>query len=223
MFLLNFMQDTEKLLEQLARDQQAVDQVHNVVQKEEEIMNEEARRVQAIADEAQTDLDNVLPQLEMAITALDSLDKSDISEIRVYTKPPPMVMTVLGAVCVLLQQKPDWNTAKLLLGDQGFLKRLVQYDKNAVPDKVFTRLKRCTYCKDEAPILFYFSFFSFILSSLFSSFSLPFCSLFFVFVFIFYLFNFFSFPFVTYKIILFIFRPYKTDACVFKHSTSCRA
>ena len=105
-------------------------------------MNEEARRVQAIADEAQADLDNVLPQLEIAISALDALDKSDISEIRVYTKPPPMVMTVLGAVCVLLQQKPDWNTAKLLLGDPGFLKKLVQYDKNAVPDKVFTRLKR---------------------------------------------------------------------------------
>ena len=174
MFLLNFMQDTEKLLEQLARDQQAVDQVHNVVQKEEEIMNEEARRVQAIADEAQTDLDNVLPQLEMAITALDSLDKSDISEIRVYTKPPPMVMTVLGAVCVLLQQKPDWNTAKLLLGDQGFLKRLVQYDKNAVPDKVFTRLKRCTCCKDEAPILFYFIFLSFLLSYLLFSHLFPF-------------------------------------------------
>ena len=131
-------QDTEKLLEQLASDQEAVDQVHSVVQKEEEIMNEEAMRVQAIAEEAQRDLEGALPQLEAAITALDSLDKSDISEIRVYTKPPTMVMTVLSAVCVLLQQKPDWNSAKLLLGDPGFLKKLVGYDKNSVPDKVST-------------------------------------------------------------------------------------
>ena len=129
-------QDTEKLLEQLASDQEAVDQVHSVVQKEEEIMNEEATRVQAIADEAQRDLEGALPQLEAAIAALDALDKSDISEIRVYTKPPTMVMTVLSAVCVLLQQKPDWNSAKLLLGDSGFLKKLVSYDKNSVPDKV---------------------------------------------------------------------------------------
>ena len=130
------IQDTEKLLEQLAGDQEAVDQVHSVVRKEEEIMNEEARRVQAIADEAQRDLEGALPQLEDAIVALDSLDKSDISEIRVYTKPPTMVMTVLSAVCLLLQQKPDWNTAKLLLADSGFLKKLVAYDKNSVPDKV---------------------------------------------------------------------------------------
>lgn len=101
-------------------------------------MNEEATRVQAIADEAQRDLEGALPQLEAAIAALDALDKSDISEIRVYTKPPTMVMTVLSAVCVLLQQKPDWNSAKLLLGDPGFLKKLVGYDKNSVPDKVGT-------------------------------------------------------------------------------------
>ena len=123
-------------MEQLSRDQEAVDQVHSVVQKEEEIMNEEAMRVQAIAEEAQRDLDSAIPQLEAAIAALDALDKSDISEIRVYTKPPPMVMTVLAAVCVLLQQKPDWNNAKLLLGDSGFLKKLVAYDKNSVPEKV---------------------------------------------------------------------------------------
>ena len=102
-------------------------------------------RVQAIAEEAQRDLEGALPQLEAAIVALDSLDKSDISEIRVYTKPPTMVMTVLSAVCVLLQQKPDWNSAKLLLGDPGFLKKLVSYDKNSVPDKVSEKF---AYCSD---------------------------------------------------------------------------
>lgn len=132
-------------MEQLASDQEAVDQVHSVVQKEEEIMNEEAMRVQAIAEEAQRDLEGALPKLEAAIVALDSLDKSDISEIRVYTKPPTMVMTVLSAVCVLLQQKPDWNSAKLLLGDPGFLRKLVSYDKNSVPDKVSEKF---AYCSD---------------------------------------------------------------------------
>ena len=131
-------------MEQLASDQEAVDQVHSVVQKEEEIMNEEAMRVQAIAEEAQRDLEGALPQLEAAIVALDSLDKSDISEIRVYTKPPTMVMTVLSAVCVLLQQNPDWNSAKLLLSDPGFLKKLVSYDKNSVPDKVREKFSFCS-------------------------------------------------------------------------------
>lgn len=58
---------------------------------------------------------------------------------RVYSKPPPLVETVMSAVCVLFQRKPDWPTAKLMLGDQGFLRRLLQFDKNAVPDKVSGR------------------------------------------------------------------------------------
>ena len=34
--------------------------------------------------------------------ALDSLDKNDISEIRVFSKPPEMVQTVMEAVAILM-------------------------------------------------------------------------------------------------------------------------
>ena len=42
----------------------------------------------------------------------------------------------MSAVCVLFQRKPDWPTAKQMLGDPNFLKKLLQFDKNSVPDKV---------------------------------------------------------------------------------------
>ena len=42
----------------------------------------------------------------------------------------------MNAVCVLFQKKPDWPTAKQMLGDPNFLKKLLQFDKNSLPDRV---------------------------------------------------------------------------------------
>jgi dynein heavy chain len=39
-------------------------------------------------------------------------------------------------VCLLLQEKPDWDTAKRVLGEATFIKRLMEYDKDNISDKV---------------------------------------------------------------------------------------
>ncbi|XP_070181014.1 dynein axonemal heavy chain 6-like [Littorina saxatilis] len=140
--------DTEQLLQQLEKDQEAVEQVRQIVESEEDLMKKETQIVQNFADECHNDLASVLPALQQAIMSLETLDKASISELRVYSKPPPLVETVMSAVCVLFQRKPDWPTAKLMLGDQGFLRRLLQFDKNAVPDKVFSKLKKYSKTPD---------------------------------------------------------------------------
>eukprot|EP00913_Durusdinium_trenchii_P027396 g25699.t2 len=78
--------------------------------------------VKAIADDAQKDLDIAMPALESALKSLDSLDKKDIQEIKSFAKPPPLVMMTMEAVNVLLQEKPDWDTAK-----KKVLKQLTKY------------------------------------------------------------------------------------------------
>ncbi|CAH2322448.1 Hypothetical predicted protein [Pelobates cultripes] len=118
------------------------DMVRRIVKEDEAIAKVKAEETQSIADDAQRDLDEAMPALDAANKALDSLDKADISEIRVFTKPPDLVMTVMEAISILLNAKPDWSSAKQLLGDSNFLKRLLEYDKENIKPQILMKLQK---------------------------------------------------------------------------------
>ncbi|XP_055256564.1 dynein axonemal heavy chain 6 [Moschus berezovskii] len=149
--LLTKSQDVEALMDKLAVDQENADQVRSIVQEDEAIAKVKAEETQAIADDAQRDLEEALPALDAANKALDSLDKADISEIRVFTKPPDMVMTVMEAISILLNAKPDWPTAKQLLGDSNFLRRLLEYDKENIKPQILAKLQKYINNPDFVP------------------------------------------------------------------------
>lgn len=64
-----------------------------------------------------------------SLKALDALDKNDISEVRVFTKPPELVNTVMESICILFNVPPSWPSAKQLLGDPALMKKMIEYDK----------------------------------------------------------------------------------------------
>ena len=59
--------DTQKLMENLVVDQEKADQVRKVVMDDEATAKAKAEETQAIADDAQRDLDEALPALEAAV------------------------------------------------------------------------------------------------------------------------------------------------------------
>lgn len=80
-------------------------------------------------------MNKAIPALNAAAEALKKLNKNDITEIKGFASPPAAVVMVLEAVCILLGEKSDWEGAKKVMMDLGFLDRLREYDKNSLADK----------------------------------------------------------------------------------------
>ena len=84
-------------------------------------IREESKKCKELADAAQADLDLATPALNAAMEALESLNKKDMTEIKSYAKPPPLVEKVMSAVMVLRCSEPTWVEAKKQLGMDYFI------------------------------------------------------------------------------------------------------
>lgn len=60
---------------------------------------------ESIANEVERELETGLPALISAQDALKTINKTEVSDLRLISKPPKLVQFVLEAVCILLGSK----------------------------------------------------------------------------------------------------------------------
>eukprot|EP00042_Codosiga_hollandica_P058945 m.896166 g.896166 ORF g.896166 m.896166 type:complete len:2088 (+) comp60006_c0_seq2:2303-8566(+) len=132
---------TDDLIAQITEDQNKTNEIRARIAEEERIIAEQAVLIKKLTDEADRDLAFILPALEKANQLLQALDKADVAEVRVYLNPPEPVMRLISAVSVLLGEPEDWASGRLMMLDQRFLLRLVEFDKNHTEDSKLTRLQ----------------------------------------------------------------------------------
>lgn len=131
----------EKITKKLNNDNIKLNQKEYLISLEKEQVNSEALKLESISHEAKTELNQAIPFLQQAEEAIKKLNKNDISEIRTFVNPPPIVQSVLEAVCILLEEKTDWLSAKTIMMDIEFLNRLVNYEKNNIKDSILKKLR----------------------------------------------------------------------------------
>ena len=61
-----------------------------------------------------------------------------------YAKPPPIVLTVMSAVMILLGEETSWLSVKKNLSDPNFLLRLKKYDKDKIGSSLIKKMKKFT-------------------------------------------------------------------------------
>lgn len=118
------------------------------VGKEKAIADEEQKKVTEISIEVgkkqvdcERDLAKALPALEAAQVALNTLDKTNLTEMKSFPNPPSAVLMVASAVLVLMApggkvpKDRSWKNAKAMMGNvDKFLNDLRTYDKDNIPE-----------------------------------------------------------------------------------------
>eukprot|EP00903_Cladosiphon_okamuranus_P017642 g16249.t1 len=139
--------EAEGLLNQVEEERKEAEAIKEKVAKDEAVVASRQEEISVLQQEAQKSLDQALPALEEAIKALNSLKRDDISEVKSFQNPPQAVQTVMNAVCLLLSEEQDWDSAKRVLSRNSFMDELRSYDKESLTAERRKSLKR--YVDDE--------------------------------------------------------------------------
>lgn len=142
--LTDYQAECDECLVQIGEQKVIVNDRRDVVSEQSKKVQIEEAACKIQADAAQDDLAKAMPALDAAAAALDSLNKKDLTEVKSYAKPPPVVEKVMEAVMILMGRPPTWTEAKKQLGEQSFLDQLKSFDKNHINDKTLKRIARYT-------------------------------------------------------------------------------
>ncbi len=136
--------DCDDLLVVIVSERRVADEQKNKVEMDSERIAKEEAECKEIAADAEADLEIAMPALNMAMEEVEKLDKSSISEVKAYMKPPPAVEMVLAAVMVLFKEKTDWGTAKKKISEANFLTQIKLFDRDNVTQATVQKVKKYT-------------------------------------------------------------------------------
>ena len=163
--LMRTSRETEKLMETITSQRRDADIAKASVGEDETAAMESAKVAQTIRDECESELQKVLPALRAALRAVDSLNKTDVHEIKVFKHPPRGVKLVMEAICIMKAIRPIrvdprvsggrgkpyddyWDPARKLLSDTKFLPSLLNYDLENIPPEIIEKVQ--PYVENEA-------------------------------------------------------------------------
>lgn len=144
------------MTKQIEKETVEVEKASSLVKEDEKVANKQAAAAQALKKECEADLADVLPILNDAISALDTLKPADITMVKSMKNPPSVIKMVMAAVCIIKGVKPDrvpdmttgrmgidyWGPSKRILGDINFLQSLKDFDKDNIPVDIMTKIRK---------------------------------------------------------------------------------
>jgi dynein heavy chain len=132
---------TDALLAHVGQETASAEEQKDQAAVEEEAADAIAQEVGAIQAQASKELEAAEPIIAAAEAALNSLDKSALTELKAFGSPAEDVVKVASATIILTAGKPkvprdvSWAAAKKMMGNVGqFLDGLLTFDKDNVDE-----------------------------------------------------------------------------------------
>ncbi|XP_067862341.1 dynein axonemal heavy chain 10 [Heptranchias perlo] len=123
----------EALLAEIAINTAVAEEKKQLAEEKATEIEEQNKVIAVEKQDAENSLAEALPALEAARIALQSLEKSDVTEIRSFAKPPRQVQTVCECILVMRGYKEiNWKSAKGMMSEANFLKNLMEMDCDAI-------------------------------------------------------------------------------------------
>lgn len=108
-------EETEKLMVVLAAKKVIADEAAKMTAIESDAAQKLFNEVMVIKTDCESELAKAMPIYREALSALDTLNKNDIVEMKSYSKPPEDLVLVICAVCFLLGKPENWDEGKKLM------------------------------------------------------------------------------------------------------------
>ncbi|KAM4616801.1 dynein axonemal heavy chain 10 [Polymixia lowei] len=123
----------EMLLQEISTNTAVAEEKKTLAEDKAKEIEEQNKVIAVEKKDAESSLAEALPALEAARIALQDLDKSDVTEIRSFAKPPKQVQVVCECILVMRGHKEiSWKAAKGMMSESNFLRSLMEMDCDSI-------------------------------------------------------------------------------------------
>ncbi|XP_028292993.1 dynein heavy chain 10, axonemal [Gouania willdenowi] len=130
------------LLEEIATNTSVAEEKKVLAEEKAKNVVEQNKVIAVEKKEAEDSLAAALPAFEAARSALQDLDKSDVTDIRSFAKPPKQVQVVCECILVLRGYKEiSWKAAKGMMSEANFLRSLMEMDCDSIGNQQVRTVK----------------------------------------------------------------------------------
>lgn len=139
-----------KRMSDIQAAQDIVDEQRESVRKVKDELTDQSSRAEDLLEHFKNIMEDVIPQIQEAEQALQTLTMADLSAVRTMKNSPPQIKMIMETICIIRDLRPDkpipsiddyWTLSKKLLSDPKFIESLLMLEKDAIPNHISEKLQ----------------------------------------------------------------------------------